>query len=209
MVEEHLRFEALLADLLAAFTSASRADVDELIDEWLGRVAAYLAVDEAAIYDLEEGTDTFRRTFGWCGDGRLRLPVEVKQVTFLRGERGEGGTFTPFNARSIGVPLEIDAKVSRLVLRVRTGDGVWPRPVVRRLPLIARALSAAVAKRRTEHMVADLAARLVYARARNDPHRIGAVAWYESRGLGAAAASVTGGTTRPSPGKCCGSRRRR
>ena len=68
-LDEQVRFEALLADLSAAFVNLAPGEVDERIDDGLRRVVEFLGVDRGGFGEVTETDWAFRLTHSYAVSG--------------------------------------------------------------------------------------------------------------------------------------------
>jgi two-component system, cell cycle sensor histidine kinase and response regulator CckA len=84
LAEEALRrqlaLDELVKDLLAQTMSASAAELDDLISAAVERIAAFMDVDSAIVFQITEDLETWGATYGWAARGIESVAGTLKKV---------------------------------------------------------------------------------------------------------------------------------
>ncbi len=158
-LEFEVRFEALIADLLARFLNAPHQQTDAEINEAIRRVAEFLNLDEGLLVQWNDATATPQPTHFWTTAGQIPQPIDsgtlavpwlhseillgkivsFSQVDDLPAEAEEDKEFFRRNGRKslVSLPLRIGGQiVGALALASMRREVQWPEQIVRRLQLI-------------------------------------------------------------------------
>lgn len=183
-LEDRLRFETLLAELSARFVNLLPDQVDQEIENALGRLVEALQADRSALGRLTEDGRDFIVTHSFASPGIQAFPLLVSltaEVPLLSRTLLSGQPFIV--PRLVDLPAEgqVDRRffASRQILsgmvvplmvsgRVIGGVGCslahsereWPEPVVRGLRLIADVFANAMARRDTDRALRDSEERM-------------------------------------------------
>jgi signal transduction histidine kinase len=191
-LEQHLQFERLISDLLAAFSESSGVEVEQLIDEWVSRLGLFLGADQAAFYQFREHDAAFHRAHAWSREGMHPLPESIEPNSFF-GPRSadqilkrqtiqcptlyalhpdERNAYRESRIRSaIAVPFQAGPGGYLVFCTVRRRRK-WPSDVLHRLQVIAGVFANAVARRQGARVVERLAGRIIKAQ-EDERRRIG------------------------------------
>jgi PAS domain S-box-containing protein len=171
LLAERLRFETLLSELSAAFTTVPAAGIDAELERWQQRIVEFLGIDRSTVAQLAEDGTGFRVTHSWAAPG---LPPARKDIaheklpwvveTLLRGEviRFSRLDDLPAEAardretlRRIGLksgltfPLEVGGAVIGLVaFGALRRERDWPDDLVQRLKLVGEIFANALLRKR-------------------------------------------------------------
>jgi signal transduction histidine kinase len=173
-LDERVRFEALLADLSAAFVSIQTYEVDAQIEQGLRRVAEFLDLDRSTFGEMSEdrkqiltthsyvapGIPPFPRVvldtqFPWLAN-RLRQGELVRYVRLPDDLPNEAAAERAHCAQSglksnVTIPFQVGGTMQCII-----GFGsfrhyrAWPDALVRRLRLLGDVFANAVARKRAE-----------------------------------------------------------
>jgi signal transduction histidine kinase len=185
-LRERRRFETMLTRLLMDFTDPGR-EVDALIHQWLGHVGECRGTDQVAIYRLHQHTGDYERTHSWHADSRKPLPGTINPSTYV-GPHALGQVREPQMVRfdsiedlpagaerdrqqfralgiyaGLAIPFNIDGTPCYLVLSAGSHLHRWTDGTVHDLSLIAEVFAQAVARRRAEISLGEVAGRLINA----------------------------------------------
>jgi PAS domain S-box-containing protein len=170
---QKLRFESFLLELSAAFATVPVGGLAHQIEEWLGKVAGFIGVDRASLWELEPDGDTIRLLF-FHGRAGTPMPAPwsaasgMKWLTeqFRRGSAvvwaripddipktaiGERGWAAHISAKSaLGIPLNTGPAILSIVFTSVRHYRTWPAALLGRLRLVGEIFSNAVARQRAE-----------------------------------------------------------
>jgi PAS domain S-box-containing protein len=170
---QKLRFESFLLELSAAFATVPVGGLAHQIEEWLGKVAGFIGVDRASLWELEPHGDTIRLLF-FHGRPRTPMPAPwsaapgMKWLTeqFRRGNAvvwaripddipktaiAERGWAAHISAKSsLGIPLTAGPAILSIVFTSVRHYRTWPAALTGRLRLVGEIFSNAVARQRAE-----------------------------------------------------------
>jgi signal transduction histidine kinase len=171
---ERLRFETLLADQVATFSSVSAADVDREIQRALRRIADFLGVDWGSLAEYSHERRTVRITHSWVAEGVDRQPSalgfeELPWVVSLL-QRGEVVRFSRIDElpegpaavdqrtllamgikSQVAVPLIVEGVVvGALAFSTLRAERAWRDEFVQRLRLLGEVFANALSRRRSE-----------------------------------------------------------
>jgi signal transduction histidine kinase len=171
---ERLRFETLLADQVATFSSVSAADVDREIQRALRRIADFLGVDWGSLAEYSHERRTVRITHSWVAEGVDRQPSalgfeELPWVVSLL-QRGEVVRFSRVDElpegpaavdrrtllamgikSQVAVPLIVEGVVvGALAFSTLRAERAWRDEFVQRLRLLGEVFANALSRRRSE-----------------------------------------------------------
>ena len=171
---ERLRFETLLADQVATFSSVSAADVDREIERALRRIADFLEVDWGSLAEYSHDRRTARITHSWVAEGVDRQPsalgVEELPWVVSRLQRGEVVRFSRVDElpegpaavdrrtllamgikSQVAVPLIVEGVVvGALAFSTLRAERAWRDEFVQRLRLLGEVFANALSRRRSE-----------------------------------------------------------
>ena len=179
-IEEQLRFETLLAEESAAFSSGAVADVDREIERGLRRIADFLEVDRGSLAEFSQDSRTARITHEWVTAGvepgpsalalgelpwvvaRLRAGemVRFSRVEELPEEAAavDRRTYRRLGIKSqIEVPLMIEGRaMGALAFSTLAEERAWRDELVQRLRLLGEVFANVLSRRRSETEVLRL-----------------------------------------------------
>ncbi|HKZ07859.1 MAG TPA: ATP-binding protein [Methylomirabilota bacterium] len=171
---ERVRFEALLADEAATFSTVSAADVDREIERALRRIADFLEVDWGNLMEYSDDRRTARITHSWVAEGVDRQPsappveslpwvarrIEEGQVVrFSRPEElpadsaaVDRRTFHAIGVKSqVAIPLVVEGAVmGALAFSTLRAERAWRDEFVQRLRLLGEVFANTLSRRRAE-----------------------------------------------------------
>jgi signal transduction histidine kinase/integral membrane sensor domain MASE1 len=171
-VRERLRFEKLVSEISGAFVRVPSHEMPGVFDTWLHRVAQFLSLDRAALWEFA-GTQQSMTPVAWwsapsAGPPPRRLEVEsltphvaellLRQQPFVVTETSE---LVPgpdreflqwFGVRSLlGLPLVAGGEVlGCLALVSVTESRVWAESAIQGARLVADVFASALARQRAE-----------------------------------------------------------
>jgi PAS domain S-box-containing protein len=183
LAEERHTFEALLAELSAAFVYLPVGEVDQAIDQWLVRLKEFLGVDQILISEFSldktqyyithstaaNGIDPFpkslaRNMFPWYTQQILsEINVPMSRPDDLPAEASAERQYCLEIGlkSSLSIPLSIrGSSIGVLVLCSFRSYRVWPKELVSRLQLVGESFANAIARKRAEAEVMENRARL-------------------------------------------------
>jgi PAS domain S-box-containing protein len=182
--EERHHFEALLAELLAAFVYLPVGEVDQAIDQWLVRLREFLEVDQILISEISPDQTQYYTTHSTAGRGIAPFPTSIDRNTFpwltqqIRSEinvvlsRIPGDLPAEASAErqycleiglksSLSIPLSIrGSSIGVLMLCSFRSYRAWPKELVSRLQIVGESFASAIARKRAEAEVIESRARL-------------------------------------------------
>ena len=177
---ERLRFETLLSEQTATFSSLSATDVDREIKRALRRISDFFRADWGSLAEFSHDGRMARITHSWVADGTAAAPSAVsladipwvtgrlqdgQMVRFSRTEElpEEGAALDRRTYLSLGVKshVEIPLKAAGALLgalRFSTleTERVWPDELVQRLRLLGGVFANILARRKSEIEVQQL-----------------------------------------------------
>jgi PAS domain S-box-containing protein len=175
-LDERLRFETLVTELSAAFTSLSPNEVDRKIDKWLQTLAEFLGVDRASFLQFEEDWTTLYRSHSYTVPGIEPLPLppfgltdqfpwitdQLRQGVTVKWSRvpddmAEEAVKEKEYAARLGIKsgLNIPVLMGGSVICAITFTSIvayrdWTDSMVARLRLVGEIFAAAVERKRAE-----------------------------------------------------------
>lgn len=175
---ERLRFEMLLSELSAAFTTLPAGEVDRRIEHALQRIVAELDVDRVSLATLTGQGEVVQVTHSWAREGTRSVtgPMEPAAFPWIRA-RLLAGQMVHFarpeelpdeaivDRRSLAklgtqslvvVPLTVGgAMVGALTVSTLRAQRDWPAALLQRLQLLAEVFGNALARRRAASEVRE------------------------------------------------------
>ena len=173
-LDERVRFEALLADLSAAFVSLRSDDVDAHIERGLRQVAEFLDLDRSTFGEMSEDNRQLLTTHSYVAPGIPPFPRVILDTQFPwlanRLRQGEMIRFArlpdelPKEAAAerahcaqvglksnVTIPFQIGGAMQCLIgFGSFRHNRAWPDALVRRLRLLGDVFANAVARKRAE-----------------------------------------------------------
>jgi PAS domain S-box-containing protein len=177
--DERHHFEALLAELSAAFVYLPVGEVDEAIDQWLDRLRGFLAVDQILISEFSPDQTQYHITHSTAAPGIPLFPTSIDRNTFpwytekilseLNVVLSRIPDDLPAEATaerqycleiglksSLSIPLSIrGSSIGVLVLCSFRSYRVWPKELVSHLQLLGESFASAIARKRAEAEVME------------------------------------------------------
>lgn len=174
VLEERLRFETLLSDLMAGLIQVPASEIDAALEAGVRAVAAFLAADRASLEEYLGGG----RRISWAAPG-LEEPPRVTQADRFpwAAERLRNGQVVRFasirelpaeaaldragyrrcGTRSkVSVPLVAGARVlGALSFGSVRRERAWPDELVSRLQLLSKAFASALERKRMDVSLAE------------------------------------------------------
>jgi signal transduction histidine kinase len=171
---ERLRFETLLSEQTATFSSLSVSDVDREIERALGRIVDFFQADRGGLAEFSHDSRMARITHSWVVKGAAPAPssVSLAEIPWVVA-RLQGGEVVRFS-RIEDLPEEAAALDRRTYLRLgikshvelplKTGgvlvgalafstlraERVWPDELVQRLQLLGEVFANVLSRRWSE-----------------------------------------------------------
>lgn len=173
-LDERVRFEALMADLSAAFVNLPPDGVDDGIDNALQRVVEFLAVERSSFAEVSEDGRVIRLSHSYVAPGFPAFPPSIldDQLPWFAGMIRQGNTLKlerlpedlPPQAeleRSYCVRAGLLSQLTiplRIVGSVQYAIGCasfrrqrdWPDELILRLRMLGEVFANALARRRTD-----------------------------------------------------------
>ncbi len=176
VLEERLRFEALLSELSAGLIHVLATDIDAALELALQQVGAFLGVDRANLDEFVAAETGLR--IGWTAPGLEEPPrvIDADQFpwTAARLARGELVRFSrvdelPTEAAIDRASYERAGTHAKVLLPLRAGGPIlgvlsfgsvrrplaWPDELVERLHLLSQAFASALERKRVELSLAE------------------------------------------------------
>ncbi len=174
LLDERLRFEALLSEQTAVLSSRLPADVDQQIRRGLRQIADFFEVDRGSLTEFSQDRRTARVTHSWVAEGvepappaigRDELPwvvarlqdgqvVRFSRVEELPAEEAavDRGTYLRLGIHSrLEVPLMVGGRVvGALAFSTVRTERAWKDELVQRLRLIGEVFANVLSRRRAE-----------------------------------------------------------
>ena len=171
---ERLRFETLLSEQSAIFSSVPATDVDREIQRALRRIADFFAADRGSLTEFSHDSRTARMTHSWIAEGAGAVPPTVslakipwvmsrlRRAEVVRFSRVEDlpqdeaatdrETYRALNIRShVEVPLTSGgALLGSLMFSALGAERVWPDELVQRLQLLAEVFANILSRRQSD-----------------------------------------------------------
>jgi PAS domain S-box-containing protein len=173
-LDERVRFEALIADLSAAFVNLPPAKVDERIGDALRQVVEFLGADRADFGEVSENDLTFRLTHSYTARGFPHSPPAIPEshlpwysTTIRQGDvmklvplpdsLPEEGASKREHCVAAGlksqltIPLNVGRSVQFAIGGASSQESrQWPDELVQRLRLLGEVFANALARKRTD-----------------------------------------------------------
>jgi signal transduction histidine kinase len=171
---ERLRFETLLSEQTATFSSLSATDLDREIRRALRRISDFFKADWGSLAEFSHDGRTARITHSWEAEGAAPLPstVALADIPWVTGrlQRGETVRFsrieelpeegTALDRRtysSLGIKSHVEiplrtagALLGALRFSILGTERVWPDELVQRLQLLGEVFANILARRKSE-----------------------------------------------------------
>ncbi len=182
--EERHRFEALLAELSAAFVYLPVDEVDQAIDQWLVRLSEFLGVDQILISEFSPDQTLYHITYSTLAPEINPFPKNIDRNAFPWYTRQILSQFNVVLSRipddlpaeanaerqyclekglksSLSIPLSIrGSSIGVLVFCTFHSFRIWPKQLVARLQVVGESFANAIARKRAEAEVMEHRARL-------------------------------------------------
>ena len=174
-LDERLRFETLVADVSAILANLPISDIDQHIEDCLGRIARFLQADRASLWQYAADTRSLSATHFWRAEGVGPSPVSVSADDFpaLRevlkcgavvvsrldelpaAAKADCQAIERHGARSLAVArLAAGGKaVGALAFVATRGEHGWPAGLGPRLQTLAELFASALARKASESAV--------------------------------------------------------
>jgi signal transduction histidine kinase len=174
LLAERLRFETLLSEQSATFSSLSATEVDREIKRALRGIADFFRADWGSLAELSHDTRVARITHSWVTEGAAPRPstVSLADIPWVMA-RLQGGEMVRFSRveelpadaaavdretyRKLGITsqVEVPLKVGGALLGTLTfstlGDErAWPDELVQRLQLLGEVFANVLSRRQSE-----------------------------------------------------------
>jgi len=175
---ERLRFETLLSEQTAMFSSLSAVEVDREIQQALGRIVDFFKADRGSLAEFSHDSGMARITHSWVAEGSAPAPsaVSLAETPWVVA-RLQGGEVVRFSrleelpeaaaavdrrtllrlgiTSRIEIPLKIGGVlVGALAFSTLGAERAWPDELVQRLQLLGEVF-ANILSRRWSEMVAQ------------------------------------------------------
>jgi signal transduction histidine kinase len=168
---ERLRFETLLSEQTATFSSLSATDVDREIERALGRIADFFEADRGSLAEFSHDSRTARITHRWVAEGALPAPstVSLQEIPWVVARLQAGGVVRfsrieelpeeaaamdrrTYQRQGIKSRVEVPLKaagvlVGALAFSTLEAARVWPDELVQRLQLLGEVFANILARR--------------------------------------------------------------
>jgi signal transduction histidine kinase len=173
LLAERLRFETLLSEQSATFSSLSATEVDREIKRGLRRIADFFTADWGSLAEFSHDTRVARITHSWVTEGAAPRPstVSLAEIPWAMG-RLHGGEVVRFSRveelpaaaavdretyRKLGITsqIEVPLKVGGALLGTLTfstlgAERAWPDELVQRLQLLGEVFANVLSRRQSE-----------------------------------------------------------
>jgi signal transduction histidine kinase len=168
-LQELLEFERIVSNLSKDIDECSADLLDARLGVWLERLARFLNVESAVLFEYSPETNVFRAGASYCSAGQGAPPavlrgdaVPVTARHLLRGESyryetraampaSDRWVYDELGVRSVlGLPLSIEGVAMGCVLLGARERRTWPDEMVSRLQVIAHIFANAVARKHAE-----------------------------------------------------------
>ena len=170
---ERLRFETLLSEQSATFSSLSATEVDREIRRSLRRIADFFKADWGGLAELSHDTRVVRITHAWVTEGAAPRPatVSLAEIPWVMA-RQQGGEVVRFSRvdelpadaavdretyeklgikSQVEVPLKVGgALLGTLTFSTFASERVWPDELVQRLQLLGEVFANVLSRRQSE-----------------------------------------------------------
>ena len=177
-LEEHLRFETLLADVSARFVGLPSEALDQEIEDAQRRICETLGLDRSTLTQFDGPNDEARITHSWAIPGHKPSPITpIEQMfpwTLQRIRSGQNIQFTSLDElpseaatdcesfRRIAqksnatFPLMVGGKVlGSLSFGALKAERRWPEALVKRLQLVTQIFANALARKRADRALRE------------------------------------------------------
>ena len=173
-LEEHLRFEELVAGISTKFIGLSGVEFEQAIQDSLAEIGRYFDSDTVRLYRLSLQGDVFKIRNMWS-DEHLSPPEEMAQIHKMKYpnlaahySNGESTVFSKFDdspkwpemrkilkffgtQAGVGVPLEVDSSgVDIFAMDKVRSEHVWPKDIVEQSKAIGKVILSAMRRREAE-----------------------------------------------------------
>ena len=174
LLAERLRFETLLSEQSATFSSLSATEVDREIKRALRGIADFFRADWGSLAELSHDTRVARITHSWVTEGAAPRPstVSLADIPWVMA-RLQGGEMVRFSRveelpadaaavdretyRKLGITsqVEVPLKVGGALLGTLTfstlgAERAWPDELVQRLQLLGEVFANVLSRRQSE-----------------------------------------------------------
>jgi PAS domain S-box-containing protein len=172
-LDGRLRFESFLLELSAYFVKAPVDSVDRGIDEWLAKLAKFIAVDRISLWECEPDGSHMRRQHVFSKPGFPVRPSRLASSSYpwvsKQYQRGkiiawgrvpddipaaaaaERADVIRMGAKSVlGIPIQAGNSLYVLSFADMHSYRKWPKGMLGRLQLVGEVLASAILRQRTE-----------------------------------------------------------
>jgi GAF domain-containing protein len=171
-VSEARRFEELVGELSAAFVRATEDQIDAEIKRWHKQIVLSLGLDRSSISRIDAHSKTFYLIHQWARPGTPEIPQGFNvgsRAPYLTQKLIAGKTVVCSSPDELPVEFDLDLKqmgelvpksfvtipmvvggitVGMVGFSTQNRCRKWPRPVLRRLQLVAEIFSNALQRQR-------------------------------------------------------------
>ena len=171
---ERLRFETLLSEQTATFSTLSSTDIDREIERALGRIVDFFAADWGRLAEFSHDSRMARITHSWAAKGAVlasstvslaEIPwvvarlrggdvVRFSRIEELPGEAAavDRQTYLRLGIKShVEIPLRIGGVlIGALAFSTLGPERVWPDELVQRLHLLGEVFASILSRRWSE-----------------------------------------------------------
>jgi signal transduction histidine kinase len=173
LLAERLRFETLLSEQSATFSSLSTTEVDREIKRALRRIADFFQADWGSLAELSHDTRVARVTHSWVTEGATSRPstVSLADIPWVMA-RLQGGEMVRFSRvdelpadaavdretyRNLGITSQVEvplrvggALLGTLTFSTLGAERAWPDELVQRLQLLGEVFANVLSRRQSE-----------------------------------------------------------
>jgi signal transduction histidine kinase len=171
---ERLRFETLLSEQTATFSSLSATDIDREIERALGRIVDFFDADRGSLAEFSHDNRMARITHRWVAKGAVPAPstVSLEEIPWVVA-RLQGGEVVRFSRieelpeeaaavdrrtyQRLGIKSRVEVPlkaggvlVGALAFSTLGAERAWPDELVQRLQLLGEVFANILARRWSE-----------------------------------------------------------
>ena len=171
-VEERLRFERLVSELVAAFATAPEDRVEALVPHWLGHLGRFLEADRVTLQVFATQRMRLRPSYSWAAGGADPRPLILQDAEFpyasARLQRGEPVLIELLDALPaeaatdrehfdrqgiaavLAIPLVLSGQLFGALILAYGAPRSWPDDAIPRLRWVGEIFANVVARKTAE-----------------------------------------------------------
>ncbi len=171
-VEERLRFERLVSELVAAFATAPEDRAEALVPRWLGHLGRFLEADRVTLQVFATQQMRLRPSYSWAAGGADPRPLILQDTEFpyawARLQRGESVLIELLDALPaeaatdrehferqgiaavLAIPLALSGQLFGALILAYGAPRSWPDDAIPRLRWVGEMFANVVARKTAE-----------------------------------------------------------